>query len=227
MFKRALVAISAAFALLSAQPASAEVSIDNGPSNGSTFECFFGDCNSYAGEIFTAPITGYITSFTIYTNTTLGDGITKGYISAGLQGWKAPDIGDFENDIGFDVPFSNDIYLSPTTNIDFLASGPQTFAPHVHVVAGHQYIAYLRGGSFTGDTALLTTDLSMPGFEGYALSGGGNAWTVKSVSAGPNLLFQATFLPAQVLEPSTWAVMVLGLGIVGSAMRWRGRVPAA
>jgi hypothetical protein len=70
-----------------------------------------------------------------------------------------------------------------------------------------------------------------PYLEGYEFNFGDElnnpSWTQGAPSPEDNLLVSATFSPIVISaapEPSAWALMIAGIGLVGGIMRRRGRV---
>ena len=207
----AAIVLSGAFVL--STPASA-VTISNTSDSFEPVKPFGVPDSQTFGEIFTAPVTGKLTSFTLYLNGGVGS------LEGAVGTW---------NGTG-----------SPTTlykSAAQVSSGAQafTFSPGVDVTAGQKYVAFL---SVYGDpnasgytsmplTITQTKDLGFFTLNNTTFGGGspyGNpAWT--SIYIGASAEFTGTFV-AKVPEPATWAMMLVGFGGLGSAMRSRRKLAA-
>jgi hypothetical protein len=67
-------------------------------------------------------------------------------------------------------------------------------------------------------------NLTVAGGDGISLAAGLNNITIRGTASG-NVAYggSITFVPNAVPEPATWAMMLVGFGMVGSAMRYRRR----
>lgn len=103
------------------------------------------------------------------------------------------------------------------------------FAPNVELTAGAQYVAFLSisdlpaqvSGTYTMPHSSLTDALPGGGFvfQNNGQSFGQLFGTVWSSFGSNDVAFKASF--GAVPEPATWALMILGFGVVGGAMRRR------
>lgn len=203
---RALLATTALAGLLVANGASATiVTLDNSPGSGSISP--FGVPNTLTyGEVFTAPVTGRMTSFTLWLNGAVGS----------LEG----SVGTWNGTSTFGLGFG-----SPTTlytSAPQISSGAQafTFAPNIDVVAGQQYVAFLSvfGDPNANNTTTMPLSVNpVAGINYFVFNNdttpyGNTSWNY-FVGFG-NAQFSATF---EVPEPATLALLgtgLLGLGLV-------------
>jgi hypothetical protein len=195
-------AILLAFAGFASQQAIADTVISNTP-NGFSWGNFGTPNTTTYGEVFTAPISGELTSFTLYLNGRIGN------LIGGVGVWNGAGV-------------SSVLYTSAPT-----ASGTSnTFAPNVAVVAGQEYVAFLSVDGVSGAAGLTTmpTGTVVSGLDSFVYNNttGGStyassAWNGVGPWGDPRFVdaeFSATFASA-VPEPSTWAMMILcflGLG---------------
>ena len=197
-----------------AMPAAA-VTISNTPTGGNISPFGAPDTRTY-GQVFTAPVTGTLTSFTLFLNG--GVGALRGGVGTwnGTAAWGS----------GFGSP--TNLYLS--ADVPSMMAGAYTFAPNVAVTAGSLYVAYLTAFNVAGANATTTMPL------GTAASGlnyfvwnnnsdpvGNGSWNY-AFNTG-NVQFSATF--AAIPEPQSWAMLIAGFGLVGASMRRRKAALAA
>jgi PEP-CTERM motif len=203
----------AAAAIATAGAASASITISNGTSGSSISAFGYVDSQTY-GEVFTAPITETLTSFTL----SLDGGV--GNLYGGVGTWNGGPT--------FVLGAGSATNLYQSSDIPSTGAQSFTFAPDVGVTAGAQYVAYL---SVYGDSGANATT-SMPYFPGTDNSVAGiNYFVWQNSSSGqagprgnPSWDYFADFGPAQfsatfsaVPEPSTWAMMLVGFVGLGFA----------
>ncbi len=185
------------------------ITLDNSPGVGES-GCYFGDCAHYAGEVFTAPVTGYVTSVTLWTTHD-----AEGTIGGGLGTWRKKDLP------------ADTIYTSPITlytgPLSPAVAGPHTFMPNAQVKAGKQYVAYLTG-NVVRDTPLATSGVPTVGLDGQAEAQTGNPYWYHvdpKFPGSPDFQIAITFVSAPIPEPASWTFMLAGLGLTGVALRGR------
>ena len=205
--------IAAAFAAITAVMPAAAATISNTATGGSIGNFGFPDSQTY-GQVFVAPVTGTLDSFTLHLNGGVGD------IVGAVGSWN----GTAAHDFGFGSPAT----LVTSSPFPSGTGGAQSFSGlNVSVTAGNTYVAFLTVfGLF--DTGLQT---SMP--LGDALPGGGYfVWNNTSDPFGNtswnyfanfgNVLFEANFTPTAVIPvPAALPLMLLALGGLGIAARRR------
>ena len=221
------VALTAA-ALSTAAASAADITISNGAGPAAIFVFGPGQTETM-GEVFTPPVSGTLTSFSLSlaVNGTSTGGV--GELFGGVGAWNGgPDPGN--TSAGSPI----NLYQSP----DFPSTGIQTFTftPDIRVLAGEQYVAYLSVYGVTGAqgeagmTGFLGANL-VPGINYFVLTGGtdvdprGNSnW--EGCACNFTAQFSATFT---VPEPSTWAMLLVGFVGFSFADYWasrRGGAPA-
>jgi hypothetical protein len=211
-----------AFALLPNQPSYASTVLDTGVPTSAKYG--FGPAPSFVptiGESFTAPITGTLTSFTLYLTDHLnGSETSLGNLIGGIDSWNGSGS-------------SSSLYASAPVeivNTGWPAAGNSnaaayTFNPNISVVAGQSYIAFLSvygvaGAGGNGQMPFQFTASTAP-----TAGGGGHIYWTSVSPFGAAVWstdafrpgwaeFQATITTA-VPEPSTWAMMILGFVGVG------------
>jgi len=211
LFKIAL----AATAMIAAAPALASTTIANMDSGGNVSSFGRPDTQTY-GQVFRAPVTGVLSSFTFWLNGTIQG------VSGGVGVWNDPDL-----TFGTGHGVSSNLFLgAPAT-----ASGATTIMPGVNVTAGQIYVAYLTvfgnagpGGTTSFDLGNATSDIGY-----FVFQNGENPVNDPSWNYFGNFgtaRFSATFNAAQaaVPEPSTWALMILGFGLMGYGLRRRQKI---
>jgi hypothetical protein len=210
-----ILGLVAAFGATSA--AHADVTLSNTPDGGSLTPFGRGYTQTY-GEVFTAPITGTLTSFTLYVDQGVGS----------LYGG----VGQWSGGSSFALNGASTANLYTSAQIPSDAAGFYTFAANTQVVAGRTYVAYL---STYGDLDANNAVASMPtanspaGID-YAV------WTNSSDPAGStpwsyafnigSFQFSATFA-SPVPEPGTWVLTLAGIGLIGYGLRRRPLVAPA
>jgi len=220
--KRATLALASLVLLvnltLSSSSVHGAVILQNAPTGGSISTFGVPDSQTY-GQVFTAPISGTLTSFTLSLNS--GVGALHGAVGQ----WNGTAA------FGFGFGESNNLYTS--SSVPSLTGGAYTFTPNISVVAGQQYVAYIsvfgEGGATTTTSMPLGT--SVPGIDYFVWNNTSDpknnpSWNYFNNFG--NALFSATFAPA-VPEPSTFALFgsVIGLGLGGFLWNRRRRAVAA
>lgn len=204
------LALAGAIALGSAAGAT---TISNTPTGGSISSFGFSDTLTY-GQVFEAPVTGTMTSFTMYL-----DGGVGGDILGAVGTWNGTPAHGF----GFGSPTT--LYTSGLT--DATSGGAFTFATAISVVAGDLYVAFLTafGTSATGTTSMPLGD-DLPGGSYFVWNNtsdpfGNPSWNY--FFATGDALFSATFVAdvAPVPVPAGLPLMLLALGGLGVAARRR------
>lgn len=109
----------------------------------------------------------------------------------------------------------NTIFGSPTTN--FVDRGTVTFGPNDQYAAFNALttIRFSNGDNFIGLRAMSGTDV----FFGYAFTTNNILNGVVFNNVAGQAITASVNLPAAVPEPATWAMMLLGFGAIGLAMR--------
>ena len=219
VFAAAAAALTIAGAGSAAQ---ADVTISNAPTGGSIGTFGYPDSQTY-GQVFMAPVSGTLTSFTLY----LDGGV--GSLVGGLADWGG--ASDYSPGGGV----TGLLYQSGAVASN--AGGAYTFNANAEVVAGQRYVAYLS--VFGLPTAGLGSTTMPLGTDGIGMN-----YFVWNNSASPlstnwnyygnygDALFSATFseggVGSAVPEPATWAMMLIGFASLGSALRYsRRRTQAA
>jgi hypothetical protein len=200
MSMRKLLALGGACAIaLAFMTAASADTISSGPPNGGGSP--FGTPNTQIyGEAFIAPVTGTLSSFTLFLNSF---GVT--FLYGGVGTWN----GSAETAV---------LYTSPTVSglVGLVGNTPFTFAPNISVTAGQEYVAYLSvfGIDSSGQTSMPITTNAAPDLLGWAFwnnPGSGDpitqpgSWTLEGVNAE----FSATIDPVAVPGP------VVGAGLPG------------
>ena len=188
------------------------------------------------GEVFTAPVTGTLSSFTLTFN-----GVPDSF-QAGIGAWNGPATWT----PGFGV-----------TSVDYetaaqngVATGDFTFHPDIAVEAGQQYVAFVSTFGLTdnpdGTNGLLLSQTPTSGIDYIVYNYGSpstNPWDYNFNYQGLDFAITAHFTTPQICnsdhpcdvnggppgvpEPSAWALMILGFGATGAALRRRHTVVAA
>lgn len=219
LVQKTTIAALAAFAAFSAAPASA-VTISNptggypafGPLSGAPF--VGGAQTQYVGQTFTTPISGQLTNlqFTLLAGSSLPS------LYAVVYAWNGSTPGA-------------EIWRSSTVSA---TSGLLNFNPTgATLTAGQTYVAFLSTFGLAGNTGSVNID-SCLAFSVCTtpVAGLGNAVTGTVRDDGVtfsnafnayDLKFSAT-ITAPVPEPTTWAMMIVGFGAVGTTMRRRQKV---
>jgi uncharacterized protein YjiK len=125
--------------------------------------------------------------------------------------------------------------LSDVATLSNKRFGATAFGDHLLILSGRSFrlLEVTKAGAIVSSYDLsgfkpLVDPANQGGkFEGLTLDDFGNIYLVSDDGDGPNqsYLVKLGFAGA-VPEPSTWAMMVMGFGLIGGAMRRRRAVPA-
>ncbi len=214
MPKRLLKIALVASAMIAAAPAFASTTIANVDS-GQDIGIFGRPDTQTYGQVFRAPVTGVLSSFTFWLNGTIQG------VSGGVGTW---------NDTDLSYNTGNGSPMNLFLGSPFTASGETTVSPGISVTAGQLYVAYLTvfgnagpDGTITFDLGTSNPDLGYFVFNNTDNPVGDSSWNYFANFG--NARFSATFdAQAAVPEPSTWALMILGFGAMGFAMRRRQKI---
>lgn len=118
----------------------------------------------------------------------------------------------------------NTIFGQPTTNFADGRGGPVTFGSSMQYAAfaGQTPIRFTNGDNFIGLRAITAAGT----FYGYAFSTNNVLNSIGFENVADATVTATTQLAAAVPEPSTWAMVILGFGLVGAGMRRRNQVLA-
>ncbi len=210
-FMKACLALSAALII----PVSAQASpvvIGNAPTGSDIGPFGSPDTQTY-GQVFTAPITGTLTSFTLSLN---------GGVGALFGG-----VGTWNGGATWTTGFGSPTNLYKSGNVLSSAASSYTFTPNISVTAGSRYVAYISVFGVPGVNTTTRMPLGTnvdPNLNYFVWNNTsdprGNAQWNYFFDAG-DASFTASFA---VPEPATWAMLILGFGVIGGAMRRRQRV---
>lgn len=178
------------------------------------------------GEVFTAPITGTLTSFTLFLSTETPNSGVQDSLYGGVGAWNGPSTygppNVDNNAVGYGV--SSILYTSP--QVPSYVGGPYTFSTDIPVTAGNVYVAFVSvyGEGTTGtETAIQlgnpATDIDYMVWENVD-SPSSSSWNY-FFDYGP-ALFTATFDPETSATPLPAALPLFatGLGALG-LLGWR------
>jgi len=205
-----------AAALLGLAPAAnAAVVLSNSPT-GNNISSFGNPDSQTYGQVFTAPITGVLTSFTL----SLNGGVGALYGAVGT--WN----GTAAHGLGFGSP----VTLFKSGDTPSSSAVAVTFSPNIAVTAGELYVAYLSTFGVAGASGTTSMPLGTgePGVN-YFVWNNSSDGTGTGPDGNPswnyfnnfgNAQFSATFDVASAApEPGTWLMMIVGFGLVGAGMR--------
>ena len=167
----------------------------------------FGLPNSMTyGEVFTAPVTGMLTSFTVPTIFSPFNGLPNsgggvGNLRGAVGTWDGPST------IGLGYGSPTTLYLSGFTPSP--GAGDYTFSPDVPVIAGQEYVIFLTvygDPSAAGSAAMPTNSNTVPGVDYFVYNQTsnpfGNASWDYALLPGLNIAdFSATFIAQPLLAP--------------------------
>jgi hypothetical protein len=220
MTKTGLLAGAAAALLLMATGAQAQT-FTAGP-NGNNIAPFGSPDTQTYGEVFTSPVTGTLDSFTLYLNGAIG-----GDLFGGVGAWNGTSA------FNYNFGESADLYDSAAVAGDH--SGAYTFNPNIAVTAGSNYVVFLSVfGQDHSNQFTTTMPLANSGgvFDYFVWNNDCSGFCNGSpTSTQWNYFFNAgsaqTDLTFSVPEPTTWALMLMGFGGLGAALRGRRRAALA
>ena len=205
----------AAFTIGTSSPAGATtVTISNSPTNGD-FSSLGSTSTQTYGEVFTAPVTGTMSSFTMYLQYPVGA------LEGGVGTWN----GSFS---------PSELYISNSVPSTAPGITSYTFDPNVAVIANQQYVAFLTVwgvAGANGGAAIMPTGTSGGGIDYFAYTAdpGGNApWpTFLRVNSAEFISaeFAATFNTAPAVAgptPGTGLASFAFLVLAGAVARARG-----
>lgn len=225
-----LLLLTCALCAIAFQPASAAtVTLDNSPSSESLFDFGQPDSQTY-GEVITAPLTGYLTSFTLYTDSGVGA------LYGGIAGWSGgPEFSAGHGSTGI-------LYKSSVVASNNTSTQGYTFSTAVPVVAGQQYVLFLsvnkdNGTSYpiteaSGTTSMPLSLVDVSGLDYFVYNNSfddsgpqSGAWNYVDWNFG-NALTQVTFTDvAPVPLPAALPLLGMalgGLGVAGFARKKQG-----
>lgn len=214
MIKKLLLA-SAAFLVAGAANADTISNPKNSYSLGNLCGSLIGGCQTqFIGESFSAPITGQLTNLQFTLNSS-----TLQSLYAVVYTWNGSTPG-------------TELWRSSTVAGSV---GLLNFAPvGVQMTQGQSYVAFLSTFGLAGNSgsATLGDCLSFAGCGSNSIPNLGDAVWGNVLGANldelnfthvtyHDLTFSATITAPAVPEAATWAMMIAGFGVVGSAMRRR------
>lgn len=111
----------------------------------------------------------------------------------------------------------NTVFGQPTTNFADGRGGPLSFGPALNYASftGPTPIRFTNGDNFIGLRAVVGTSA----FYGYAFSTNNVLNTIGFESVANTAVTATTAVP----EPTTWAMSIVGVGMIGGALRRRAR----
>ncbi|WP_243453805.1 PEPxxWA-CTERM sorting domain-containing protein [Sandaracinobacteroides saxicola] len=202
-------------AALTGATAVSAVTLDNTASLPGSVSPYGFDGSTTYGVTFTAPVTGTLTGFSLYSN-------GGGFDSVGY-------IGDWNGTAAFGFGFGATSILYQSSA--FTLGSINSFTTNVAVTAGQNYVAFLSVAGLTGSGSVSwpVSAVSVPGLNYFVWD---NGTTPGDITDGDwNYFFESSPTGvilnfAAVPEPATWAMLIAGFGLVGASLR-RRRVAAA
>jgi hypothetical protein len=202
------------------------VTLDNSSDASGLSNCCFGGNgvgSTTYGEVFTAPITGTMTSFTLMLNTGVGGDLFGGVAS--WNGTSTPATGDGPTSI----LYTSSAVASPVLPDD----QSYTFMPNISVTTGDIYVAYISVAGLNspdqGATPNVTNGSSVPGIDYFVYNDSSSfsaPWDYAFLLN--NAVFTADFNSSTAATPLPAALPLFagGLGVIGLFGRRRKRKAA-
>jgi hypothetical protein len=197
-------------AIVLAAQAGLAATLSNNPTGGNVSTFGWPDSQTY-GQVFVAPVTGTLDSFTMHLGSSVGD------IVGAVGTWNGP------ASHGFGFGSDTTLYQSAATAS---VGGANTFTPGISVTAGNIYVAFLTvfGLNNTGQRTFMPL--------GDGLAGGGYfVWNNADSPFGDgswnyffqagSALFSANFTPSQVPLPAGIVLLIGALGGLALVARRR------
>jgi hypothetical protein len=201
---------------LSMAAAASALTLSNGLATSGDIAPFGNPDTKTYGQVFTAPVTGILTDFTLYLNDSVG-----GDLFGALGSWNGTAA------YGFGFGVNSLLYTSAnvTSTPGFSA---YTFSPNISVTAGSLFVAYLStfGTNATTSTTMplasnLVTDIDY--FVWNNTSNPNNGSWNYFFDTG-SVLFTANFKPVSAVPvPAALPLLLTGLGGIVTAARSRRR----
>ena len=120
---------------------------------------------------------------------------------------------------GVDPASSSLLFSNSFTIVDSrLTSYQGVFGKNWNLAAGSYWV-----GFFTDGTNFISSSATNP-LSRHAVRGFDNLWVQRGSDLALGIRMIGNVTPGAVPEPATWAMMLIGFGAIGSAMRLRQRV---